>query len=155
MLAIDVIASLLIVGVLLLCATTTVAALSVPSIDWSHRRRQGGRQGGGNEPTSLDELVGVHTRAITRRVVTGHWEGQAPVPGERPAAIEMSAISTGISTGQDAEKPDVPRLDGDTDVAAAEAFISEILDKDPRRLADLMLQWIASDSEQPDGDDRR
>jgi hypothetical protein len=146
-LAVDVIASLLIVGVVLLCATTAVAALSVPGFDWPHRRRPVAD----DPPTNLDELVGFQTPAVSRRVVTGNWiEGHPSARDEPPpGAIEMRAIST----GQDADKADGRRV-GDNDVAAAEAFITELLDTNPRRLADLMLQWIAADGERTDRDDR-
>lgn len=146
MLAIDVLSSLLIVGVVLLCATTAVATLNVPGIDWSTRRRSGVA----NEAGSLDELVGIDRASAARRVVTGRSVEHVPaVLPHLAASIEMPAAPT----GQDAKSPDGSRLDGDPDVAAAEAFITELLDENPQRLADLMLHWIASDRTQTDRTD--
>lgn len=131
MLGIDLAVGLLIVGILVLCATTAVSILPWLAPTMSPRRRS---------PTPR-EIDGAQRdrpiQASYRRVVTG-----------QPASMARIALPAG--------RPEDPPADGRshelTDVDAAEALIDRLLDHDPELIAALMTQWIREDeSERPTG----
>lgn len=131
MVAIDIASTLLIVGIIVLCATTAVTALSLPGIDWRFRRR----------PTA-DHSISRYTieqPLLSRRVVTGrpatlpHGSSRDFLgPIELPPAPPRQITRT----------PDGPQ----SDVDDAEALLARLAEQDPERLAELMMYWMKSDT---------
>lgn len=130
MIAIDIPSLFLVIGIVVLCATTAVTALSLPSLEW-RRGRRGSERG-------VVESLAMERPMMTRRVVTGRPASLPQVSSFlAPAAIELPPAPA----RQNARVPDGPR----TKVDDAQDFISKLIDDEPERLAELMMQWMNSD----------
>lgn len=122
MLAIDLVSFALVVGVAVLCVTTALSSLALPSVNsWRRKRRR--------------RRAPLQLPVAQRRVVTG-----PPATGRPPAPLPAAAR-------QNAYSPDTffrtPQL------REAEVLVEHMLEHDPRRLAELITNWINSD--QPSG----
>lgn len=148
MIAVDLPTAVLVLGVLVLCATSAVTALGLPSVERSRRRRR--RSGARRSPA--DQLM---PPVVARRVVTGRpatINDGPPPPTARPVnAIELPAgrnvdrvidhVDRAPAPGRRTFAPDhLPKNADD-----AEAFISQLVDDDPERMAQLMMQWMNED----------
>jgi len=137
----DVSVLVLVVCVLVLCATTAVMALNLPTRRWpSHgwviERRQQNRR--------------AHDRAVTHRDPLASLDA-----GERgDVHPTLDGGSTIHVTGRDRDAPPfvLPAAPAAPPPAAsmapldeAEAVITELLDTDPELLARLMSEWIRDD----------
>jgi len=127
-LATDVPTTVLIVGVLILGATTAISALALPPITLSLRRRR-------SRPTRPLPVTAPdrYVPATYRRVITGQPASLPPV--DLPADSRQTAGST----------DDHPTSD---EVAAAQALIEQLIEEEPQRLADLMNSLIRADDQQ-------
>jgi hypothetical protein len=114
----------LVVAVLVLCATTLVTAFNLPDRRWSrhgwvlerrrHRRRASDRR-------EAHDSAGVITSATVRLA-------------DRPAAIALPPAATATGGVDELDRLDDP-----------EAVISHLLDTDPELLARVMSEWIRAD----------
>ena len=120
MLAIDPAVALLSAGIVVLCATTAITALSLPSFrpHWRRRRR----------PT-FDPIPMTYRRPAD------------VVSGRTPLALPAAPRHRGRPTD------DPHRVD---DVDTAWALIERLLEHDPHRLVDVLTTWIADDLPDPD-----
>ncbi len=119
---IDVATVLLISGIVVLCITTAITALSLPSFSPQWRRR----------PRRDVPALTVSTRAVAARPVT------KPALALPPAARHRSTVSD--------------RHDSVDDVDTAWVLIERLLEQDPDRLVEVLTQWISDDLPDPDDD---
>lgn len=122
----------LVVAVLVLCATTLVTAFNLPDRRWSrhgwvlerrrHRRRASDRR-------EAHDSAGVITSATVRL---------ADRPADRPAAIALPPAAATSDRVDELDRLDDP-----------EAVISHLLDTDPELLARVMSDWIRADDVPP------
>jgi hypothetical protein len=119
-LAIDPAVVLLSAGIIVLCATTAITALSLPSFrpHWRRRRRP-----------AFDVIPMTYRRPA------------ATVSGRTPLALPAAP-------GHRRWPPDDPdRVD---DIDTAWALIERLLEHDPHRLVDVLTTWIADDLPGPE-----
>ncbi len=111
---------LLSAGIVVLCATTAITALSLPSFSphWRRRRR----------PT-FDVIPMTYRR-----------------PGD--SALGRTPLALPAAPGHRRRLPDdQDRVD---DIDTAWALIERLLEHDPHRLVDVLTTWIADDLSDPD-----
>lgn len=127
MLAIDVTTVLLIGGIVVLCITTVITALTLPSFSPSWRRRH---------------------RPSTMILPTSHRASTIVTPEVRPAFALPPA------PGRTGREPDDPEQIDDVDTAWA--LIERLLEHDPGRLVDVLHGWITEELDQlPDDPTRK
>lgn len=147
MIAVDAPTAVLVLGVLVLCFTTAVTALGIPTNQRSKGRRR---------RTDSSRNTQQHPPVVARRVVTG-----------RPASMSDAAPPAGLPRAMGAIELPVPPtpFDGPLEITAgrivfppdhlpqnadeAEAIISQLVDDDPERMADLMMKWMNLDEASP------
>lgn len=126
MLAIDVTTVVLIGGTVVLCITTVITALAIPSFSPSWRRR--------NRPSTTI----LHPSRRGSTIVT---------PPVRPAFALPPA------PGRTRREPDDPEQIDDVDTAWA--LIERLLESDPGRLVDVLHGWITEELDQLPDDHTR
>lgn len=129
MLASDVPTALLVVGVIVLCVTTAITTLALPTITISRRERRGHRPG-----RRFDD--GLQTM-----IVPASYRRAVATPAVDVPVIELPPARQGH------EAPD--HRPTSSDIAAAEALLEHLLEHEPQRLAELMTTWISTDDELP------
>lgn len=115
MLAIDIAAAALIAGIVVLCVTTTITTLALPSFLPSWRRRR-------QPPPPMIPVT--YRRALAEPPARPAIE-LPPAPRHRGAWLD-DRVAQG-------------------DVDAAWALIERMLEHEPDRLVDILTRWISSD----------
>ena len=146
----DVSVLVLVACVLVLCVTTVVMALNLPTRRWPRNgwvieRRQQHRRAHDRAVTHRDPLAGLPAAAGARGDVHPTLDGgtTSHVTG-RDRDVAPFVLSPAPAA------PFPPPARSTAPIDEAEAVISELLDTDPELLARLMSEWIRDDER--DGD---
>jgi hypothetical protein len=128
LLATDVSAVLLVVGLAALGVTASVSSLALPSVSVSRRRRRRRRS------------TSVLPPVAQRRVITGR-------PAALPPAVPLPAGRAATAGRQTDVRPD----DRASSVLRdAEALIERLIDQHPEQIAHMLTAWINAETEEPD-----